>query len=570
MTPAGIAALGLLFAAGVIAARRWPAGPWLAGLGGFSVLFVAAWSLPLGQRAVVGEAVLASTGYLRLILMLAAASGGTLTLIGAAVGGNRGVPALALLWFGATATALSLVDPLPAILLLTTGSVAAVLMAVDEEGTERALIVARGLRAIVVAGTLAAVAILWAEVAGLDLRLGVGEGASPPDGGALGLAFLAGALAIALRAGVIPVHVWASRLGERLPILALPVTFAWGPAVLAVVVLGWAGDGIYPLGQPLSVERAAVAAIALVSIMFGAFAAFLHDDVDRIVGYSLTIDSGVVLLAVAAATPEAWGPVRLWILAYIVVKSAFAGWAAAVRATFGTGAVSRLGGWARRSPLLAAGLLVIAVTSVGVPGLAAFDARAQLIGMAVPQPFDIAAWLGVLASIAAYARILVAGFAPATAEVSTAPNLAPSWPGGRPTGTARDLLARVPEAWTVNRAPLAGLAVLTLGLLGLLVAAGGLHATTTAAAPGPGHAGVVEVAPTEQPSSGPTAVPVPTLGPANPAPASPGGSPGPGADESPSPGTIPGASGTATPGASGAAGGLAPTVGPGSPRPLAS
>ncbi len=318
MTPAGLAALGLVFAGIVIAARRWRAGPWIAGLAGFTVLLVGSWSLPLGQRAILGDEVLVSTGYLRLVLMLAAASGGTLTFVGAATGGNRGVPALALLWFGATATALSLVSPIPAILLLTTGSVAAILMAVDEEGAERALIVARGLRAIVVAGILAAIAILWAEVAGTNLRLGLGDGASPPDGGALGLAFLAAALAVALRAGAIPVHVWASRLGERLPILALPVTFAWGPAALAIVVLGWADQGVIALGQPLLVERGVIASIAVASIIFGALAAYLHDDVERVVAYTLTTDSGVVLLAVAAASPEAWGPARIWILAYIV------------------------------------------------------------------------------------------------------------------------------------------------------------------------------------------------------------------------------------------------------------
>ncbi len=507
MTPAGLAALGLVFAGIVIAARRWRAGPWIAGLAGFTVLLVGSWSLPLGQRAILGDEVLVSTGYLRLVLMLAAASGGTLTFVGAATGGNRGVPALALLWFGATATALSLVSPIPAILLLTTGSVAAILMAVDEEGAERALIVARGLRAIVVAGILAAIAILWAEVAGTNLRLGLGDGASPPDGGALGLAFLAAALAVALRAGAIPVHVWASRLGERLPILALPVTFAWGPAALAIVVLGWADQGVIALGQPLLVERGVIASIAVASIIFGALAAYLHDDVERVVAYTLTTDSGVVLLAVAAASPEAWGPARIWILAYIVAKSAFAGWAAAVRTSFGTTSVPRLGGWARRSPLLAAGLILIAITSIGLPGLAAFDARAQLISLALPAPFNVVAWIGILASSGAYLRLLIIGFAPATGDVGTAANLQPAWPGGRPARLSFDLVRQLPDALRLNRAPAAAASVLVLGLLGLSVAAGALHTTTAAGAPQPGAGTFEEVSPTASPS----AMPIPTV-----------------------------------------------------------
>ncbi len=166
-----------------------------------------------------------------------------------------------------------------------------------------------------------------------------------------------------------------------------------------------------------------------------------------------------------------------------------------------------LGGWARRSPLLAAGLILIAITSIGLPGLAAFDARAQLISLALPAPFNVVAWIGILASSGAYLRLLIIGFAPATGDVGTAANLQPAWPGGRPARLSFDLVRQLPDALRLNRAPAAAASVLVLGLLGLSVAAGALHTTTAAGAPQPGAGTFEEVSPTASPS----AMPIPTV-----------------------------------------------------------
>ena len=67
----------------------------------------------------------------------------------------------------------------------------------------------------------------------------------------------------------------------------------------------------------------------------------------------------------------------MWILAYVVTRSAFAAWAAALRATFGTGRIPELRGWALRAPVLGVAFGVIVVAGIGLPGFAAFDARAD-------------------------------------------------------------------------------------------------------------------------------------------------------------------------------------------------
>ena len=125
----------------------------------------------------------------------------------------------------------------------------------------------------------------------------------------------------------------------------------------------------------LTPERYVVLAIAIATIVLAAVAAFVQDDLEHVLGYSIVGDAGVIVLALAVVGPDALAPGRTWILAFIVARGAFAVWAAGIRAGFFTGRVADLRGWARRSPILAVAFVLVAVASVGFPGLASFEAR---------------------------------------------------------------------------------------------------------------------------------------------------------------------------------------------------
>ena len=182
------------------------------------------------------------------------------------------------------------------------------------------------LRATVVAGTMAIAATAWM---GRDLS----ELAAQPV--VFGLAYLAVAMAVAIRFGAIPFHGWAARLTDTTPETTLPLVTASAPAAFAVVALAWADTSIAPLLVDLDTVRAVVLVVAIASIVLAAIAAWIQDDIEHVVGYSIIGDAGVVLLAVAALDPEAWAPARTWILAFVVARSAFAGWAAAMWSTSG-------------------------------------------------------------------------------------------------------------------------------------------------------------------------------------------------------------------------------------------
>ena len=118
----------------------------------------------------------------------------------------------------------------------------------------------------------------------------------------------------------------------------------------------------------------------------------------------------MVLLAIAALDPAAWAPARIWILAYVVTRSAFAAWAASMRATFVTGRIPEMRGWALRAPVLAVAFGVIVVAGHR-PARASRRSRpaghSSTSRSAVRS--QVLVFLGTFAPLAYYGRLLAIG-----------------------------------------------------------------------------------------------------------------------------------------------------------------
>jgi NADH:ubiquinone oxidoreductase subunit 2 (subunit N) len=488
----GLAALALGLGVLGLLARRHPRTPWLIGLAGFAMLLLATWTLDRGEPTPFGGEVFVATAYIRLFLVLLTVASGVLTVVAWAASLTPALPGAMLTWFGAASLGLSVSDPVPAIVVLTAGAMVPTLAGLPFGTDHAAGELRRVVRALAVSALIACLATAVAGLVGVLAEAPVpgGAGSLGADGdglraGGLGLAFLGAATALGLRAGAVPVHRWVGRLTDSLTAPALPVILAWGPAAFAIVLLGWSKDALGPGANTdaLLVERLLVGAVGLASMVLGAAAAFLHDDLAHVVAYSLVSDAGVLLLAFASLDTAALAPARTWILVYVVVRTAFAGWAAAVMLAYGTRRVPALRGWARRSPLLAAGLVVVAVATVGLPGMAVFDARLRVIDLALPDPFNLLAWVGIVVSVGYFGRLLANGVRRPSAEVQQAVGVQPVWPGGRPSRDLGVLRGQLSTAIRLNFGPAAALAVLALAILGLAVAAGAFEGPAFAAEP---------------------------------------------------------------------------------------
>ena len=182
------------------------------------------------------------------------------------------------------------------------GGLAGVLVTMHGTATPRGVAVAaREVRAIAVGGALVLLAMAW-----ISRPLG----ALAQDTAVFGLAYLAVAVGMAMRFGAIPFHLWAARVAEAAPEVALPLLIAWGPAALAVVGLAWVDGSIAPVapvtGQ-LPIEHLVILAIGVACIVLGAIAAWVQEDLEHVVGYATVQDAGVVILAFAVLDP-ALGP----------------------------------------------------------------------------------------------------------------------------------------------------------------------------------------------------------------------------------------------------------------------
>ncbi len=470
--------------------------PWSTGIAILGLVGMVATSIALGATATIeiGGTTLAASDWLRLYAILGSVVGLLLVLVDVSALHEADAPGVIVLGLGAAVLALALPDPVIAVAAATAGGLAGVLVAAPVGAAARAAFVGvRELRALAVAGSLAIVATAWLARPLADL-------ATAPA--VFGLAYLAFAVAVAIRFGAIPFHLWAARVADAAPGVALPLLMAWGPAAFAAVALVWIDHSVAPLLLPFDGERAVVAGVGAVSIVLGLVAAWIQDDLEHVVGYTIVADAGFVVLGLTVFEPGIWAPTRTWLLVFVVVRSALAALMVALNGSFGTRRLSELDGWARRAPALAVALVGIAIATIGWPGQLAWDARASIAGLALPDPLATLVTIAPIGGLAVYGRILAAGVRPSGDAVRAGRSERPGWPVpwparpmvgrgsielgfervGHAVGGLLDVLWTLPAAARLNRMGLAALAVLALTGLSLGVAAGGLDVAAAARA----------------------------------------------------------------------------------------
>jgi formate hydrogenlyase subunit 3/multisubunit Na+/H+ antiporter MnhD subunit len=490
--------------------RRWLGT--LAGIGAVLGALGAATAVRPDTPLGIGGGALAGSDHLRVLLVLCL-GGGLLVLIvarlatwqpsapGALLGGAAGI-----------GLALGLAGTPPALLAAAAATVAASALALGSPAApSRIRALAHELRGattsvvvgLVAAGIVPAAASTPGRVPGLAAT-GLAEPA------AAALVFLGIGLVLAHRFGAIPLHARVSRLADATPSGALPILAAWVPAAWVIVILGWAPVALGPSSADLGLERALIVALALVTLLFGAVAALIQDEVDHVVAYTIVADAGIALLALASLDPAARDAARAWVLVFATTRTALIGWTIAFRAAFGTGRLRDTAGWMRRAPALGVALAAILVAVVGWPGLLAWEARLAILRSATGGPVLLLAYAGSLGTGVAICRLLVVGLGRPSPIVAGAvgelPRL-PAQPAGAAfgpaasaTAPARVRAASLPgrvrvlaasagrdarPALELNRVPLRAFVVILLAGLALLAAVGAFGIDAAARAAGP-------------------------------------------------------------------------------------
>ncbi len=470
----GVAAGSALLAV-ALRDRRWVGT--LVGLGGIGATLLTLLAVSPGTPLIIGDGALQLTPYARVFLGIGIAGSLGVLVVGRLATWEPAAPGVVLVAACGLGVTLGVGGALPG--LLAAGSTAAVAAAVGlaQPATPyRARALARELRgaAVALAVGVAAVSLVPEAIGGLAVE---------PQ--AAGLAAVAAGLALGHRFGVIPLHARVARLTDAAPASALPVLLAILPASWAVVLLGWSSGTLAPAVQVLGWDGTLLILLGLATLVLGAVAAFVQDDIDRVVAYTIVMDAGVVLLGFAALDLAGRDAVRSWLIPFIATRTALVGWTIAFRAAFGTARLSEARGWFRRAPALGAALVLIGVAVVGWPGLLVWDARLTALQAAVAGPALVVASLASLGTAVALARVLGAGFGRPDARVLAASGELLRVPAGlraaaraarRPEGrrlvTLRVAAREMRPLLELNRTALRALVVVVLAGVSVLAAAG--------------------------------------------------------------------------------------------------
>ncbi len=260
------------------------------------------------------------------------------------------------------------------------------------------------------------------------------------------LIFLGLYLAFAIKVPAFPFHTW------------LPLAHVEAPTAVSVILAGvllkMGTYGILRVCYPILPEQTklflpVLIVIATINIVYGAFCAMAQKDMKRMVAYSSVNHMGYCLLGMAAimGNPNAAhaglsGAVLQMVNHGIITGSLFL-LVGVIYDRAHTRDIDAFGGLASRTPIFAGIMIMQAMASLGLPGLAGFISEflAFLGGFGGSfGGFNFKIWTG----ISVIGILVTAAFFLRMVKLVLMGEFNPKWEGHMPDVTARELVTLVP------------------------------------------------------------------------------------------------------------------------------
>lgn len=206
------------------------------------------------------------------------------------------------------------------------------------------------------------------------------------------LAFLGFAIAFAIKIPLVPFHTWLPDAYTSAPPQVL-VFFAG--IVSKLGAFGFIRYGLTLFSQPVRHFQWLLAALAIVSILYGAIMALAESDIKRIVAYASISHLGFIALGIFALNGNGINGAVIQMINHGIIIAALFLVVGMVEARLGTRERAEIGGLERYMPWLYAFFLVITLAGLGMPGTNSFVGEFTVLLGAFQ-----AAWiLAVLASV---------------------------------------------------------------------------------------------------------------------------------------------------------------------------
>jgi NADH-quinone oxidoreductase subunit M len=209
--------------------------------------------------------------------------------------------------------------------------------------------------------------------------------------------FLAFTLAFIIKVPLFPFHTWLPDAHVQAPTA--------GSVILAGVMLKMGGYGLIRLAFPLFPEAALyfaplLATLAVIAIVYGALVAMVQPDMKKLVAYSSVSHMGFVILGIAAFNMQGLQGASYQMLAHGVSTGALFCIVGMLSDRRHTRLIAEFGGLKSVMPKLTAAMLIITLSSIGLPGMNGFIGEFLImLGAFKWDPkFVVVAALGVILS----------------------------------------------------------------------------------------------------------------------------------------------------------------------------
>ena len=183
------------------------------------------------------------------------------------------------------------------------------------------------------------------------------------------LAFIAFALAFAIKMPIVPFHTWLPDLYESAP---LPVLMFFAGIVSKLGAYGFIRYGLTLFPGAINDFKWVLAAIAVLSIIYGALMALSESDIKRIVAYSSISHIGFIALGIFTLTGNGVNGAVLQVVNHGIIITALFIVAAVIEERTGTRDIHQLGGLEKRMPWFYAFFVVVTLAGMGMPGMNSF------------------------------------------------------------------------------------------------------------------------------------------------------------------------------------------------------
>jgi NADH-quinone oxidoreductase subunit N len=216
-----------------------------------------------------------------------------------------------------------------------------------------------------------------------------------PYGVMVGMVFMLAGLAFKISA--VPFHMWTPDVyqGAPTPVTAL---FAIVPKVAAFAMIIRLIIG--PFAMLIAESSQIIMFISFASMMLGAFAGLVQNNVKRLLAYSSIANMGYAMLGLLPGVPEAIASTIIYLTIYMVMLAGvFAVLMSIKRSGKAIENIPDFAGLSKTSPFMAYALTGLLFSMSGIPPLAGFFGKLFVFQAAVAGGFVTLAVIGVLTSV---------------------------------------------------------------------------------------------------------------------------------------------------------------------------